>query len=72
MDRFPASQQTTEANSSITLISRQRIILGITAVILSDDGRRILLHRRSDNLLWSLPGGSAEFGEKIEISCPAR
>lgn len=33
------------------------------AIVLSDDRLSILLHLRSDNHLWSVPGGSAEFGE---------
>lgn len=41
------------------------LIPGIMAVILSKDREQILLHLRSDNNLWSLPGGSAEFGEDI-------
>jgi ADP-ribose pyrophosphatase YjhB (NUDIX family) len=41
----------------------QRIVPGVMVVILSEDRQQILLHMRTDNNLWSLPGGSAEFGE---------
>jgi ADP-ribose pyrophosphatase YjhB (NUDIX family) len=43
-----------------------RIIPGVMAVVLSDDRRQVLLHRRTDNRLWSVPGGSAEFLEDIK------
>ena len=35
-----------------------------SAVVVDDEGR-ILLHRRSDNDLWSIPGGAMEIGESI-------
>lgn len=43
----------------------QRIVPGIMAIVLSSDRQQILLHLRSDNGLWSVPGGSAEFGEDV-------
>jgi ADP-ribose pyrophosphatase YjhB (NUDIX family) len=33
--------------------------------IVTDDQGRILLIRRSDNYLWSIPGGAMEIGESI-------
>ena len=36
---------------------------GVTAVVLGAEG--LLLHRRSDNGRWGLPGGSVEFGEPV-------
>lgn len=36
------------------------------SAIVTDGEGRILLHRRSDNLLWSLPGGTMELGESIK------
>lgn len=36
---------------------------GVTAIVLAERG--LLLHRRSDNGRWGLPGGSVEFGEAV-------
>lgn len=41
-----------------------RIVPGASAVVLDEAGR-ILLHRRDDNELWSIPGGGMEVGERI-------
>jgi ADP-ribose pyrophosphatase YjhB (NUDIX family) len=35
------------------------------SAIVVDDGGRILLHRRTDNEYWSIPGGAMEPGESI-------
>ena len=35
------------------------------SAIVVDDAGRILLHRRTDNALWSIPGGAMEVGESI-------
>jgi ADP-ribose pyrophosphatase YjhB (NUDIX family) len=35
------------------------------SAIVVDDAGRILLHRRTDNTLWSIPGGAMEVGESI-------
>jgi ADP-ribose pyrophosphatase YjhB (NUDIX family) len=35
------------------------------SAIVTDDKERILLIRRSDNDLWSIPGGAMEIGESI-------
>jgi ADP-ribose pyrophosphatase YjhB (NUDIX family) len=40
------------------------IVPAASAVVVDQDGR-ILLHRRSDNELWSIPGGGMEVGETI-------
>ncbi len=40
------------------------LVPGASAVVVDEDGR-ILLHRRSDNQLWSIPGGAMEIGETI-------
>jgi len=40
------------------------LIPAASAVVTDEEGR-ILLHRRSDNELWSLPGGAMEIGESI-------
>jgi ADP-ribose pyrophosphatase YjhB (NUDIX family) len=36
---------------------------GVTGIVLGPQG--LLLHRRSDNGRWGLPGGSVEFGETV-------
>ena len=35
------------------------------SAVVVDDAGRILLHRRTDNALWSIPGGAMEVGESI-------
>jgi ADP-ribose pyrophosphatase YjhB (NUDIX family) len=40
------------------------LVPAASAVVVDQDGR-ILLHRRSDNRLWSIPGGGMEIGESI-------
>lgn len=40
------------------------IVPAASAVVVDQDGR-ILLHRRTDNELWSIPGGGMEVGETI-------
>jgi ADP-ribose pyrophosphatase YjhB (NUDIX family) len=41
------------------------------SVVVTDEQGRILLHRRSDNDRWSLPGGAMELGESI-AGCAVR
>jgi ADP-ribose pyrophosphatase YjhB (NUDIX family) len=40
------------------------LVPAASAVVVDQDGR-ILLHRRDDNELWSIPGGAMETGERI-------
>jgi ADP-ribose pyrophosphatase YjhB (NUDIX family) len=40
------------------------LIPAASAIITNDRGQ-ILLHRRTDNKLWALPGGTMEIGESI-------
>lgn len=40
------------------------ILPAASAIVINDEGK-ILLHRRSDNDLWALPGGAMEIGESI-------
>jgi len=47
-----------------TPLSHRRI--ASAAAIVFDAQRRILLHRRTDNGKWSLPGGMLEVGETAE------
>ena len=37
-----------------------------TAVVIHEDGQRILLHQREDFRIWGLPGGTIEEGETPE------
>jgi ADP-ribose pyrophosphatase YjhB (NUDIX family) len=41
-----------------------RLVPAASAIVTDHDGG-ILLHRRSDNQLWSIPGGTMEIGETI-------
>jgi ADP-ribose pyrophosphatase YjhB (NUDIX family) len=41
------------------------------SAVVTDDGGRILLHRRRDNDMWALPGGVMELGESI-ADCAVR
>jgi 8-oxo-dGTP pyrophosphatase MutT (NUDIX family) len=41
------------------------LVPAASAVVINQSGQ-ILLHKRSDNHLWSLPGGTMELGESIE------
>lgn len=55
--------KTTYHSSAANLaITRQRV--AATAVVTDGQGR-ILLHQRSDNSLWGLPGGGIESGESV-------
>jgi len=40
------------------------LVPAASAIVTNDEGK-ILLHRRSDNSLWGLPGGAMEIGESI-------
>lgn len=40
------------------------LVVAASAVVTNDAGE-ILLHRRSDNARWSIPGGAMELGESI-------
>jgi ADP-ribose pyrophosphatase YjhB (NUDIX family) len=41
-----------------------RLVPAASAIVVDQAGR-ILLHRRTDNELWSIPGGGMEVGERI-------
>lgn len=41
-----------------------RIVPAASAIVVNEEGK-ILLHQRSDNNLWGLPGGGLEIGESI-------
>jgi 8-oxo-dGTP pyrophosphatase MutT (NUDIX family) len=40
------------------------IVAAASAIVTNDKGE-ILVHRRTDNDLWALPGGGMEFGESV-------
>ncbi|MET8686312.1 NUDIX domain-containing protein [Streptomyces sp. NPDC004732] len=40
------------------------VVPSVTAVVLDDAGRLLLIHR-TDNGLWALPGGGHDIGERI-------
>ncbi|HWU46112.1 MAG TPA: NUDIX domain-containing protein [Humibacter sp.] len=46
------------------------VVPSTTAVVIDDQGRIALVHRK-DNGLWALPGGGLELGESIE-DCAVR
>lgn len=46
------------------------LVPAASVVVVDDDGR-ILLHRRTDNDMWALPGGVMEIGETI-AGCATR
>lgn len=41
------------------------LVPAVSAVVTDSEGK-ILLHKRSDNFLWSLPGGAMELGESVK------
>lgn len=46
----------------------QPFLPGTCAVILNKEGQ-ILLHKREDNEMWTLPGGKMQIGESISGCC---
>jgi 8-oxo-dGTP diphosphatase len=44
----------------------KRPVVGIAAVARTEDGK-VLLIRRADNGMWSLPGGTLEWGETLTV-----
>ncbi|MBO0701554.1 MAG: NUDIX domain-containing protein, partial [Candidatus Dormibacteraeota bacterium] len=40
------------------------IVPSVTAIVLDDAGRLLMVHR-TDNDLWSIPGGAMDVGESI-------
>jgi ADP-ribose pyrophosphatase YjhB (NUDIX family) len=45
--------------------TRPLILCGASAIVLDPKGRLLLVHR-TDYDMWSLPGGAAELGERLE------
>jgi 8-oxo-dGTP pyrophosphatase MutT (NUDIX family) len=48
------------------LIGTRPLLLCGPAVIILDRDNRVLLHHRTDNDTWGLPGGTMELGETLE------
>jgi len=46
-----------------------KLRLGCSAVLFSDDRRKVLLTRRKDNGQWCLPGGMIDPGESVAEGC---
>jgi ADP-ribose pyrophosphatase YjhB (NUDIX family) len=48
--------------------SFQHPVVGVGAVVLTDDGKVVLVRRKNEPLAgqWSLPGGGLELGESLE------
>jgi ADP-ribose pyrophosphatase YjhB (NUDIX family) len=61
--RFPPAPEETDARHRFL-----RPVVGIGAVILTDEGQVVLVKRRNEPLAgqWSLPGGGLELGESLE------
>ena len=43
-------------------------ISGVNVIVLNDEGDQVLLQRRRDFRIWTLPGGRTEAGESWEDS----
>jgi 8-oxo-dGTP pyrophosphatase MutT (NUDIX family) len=48
------------------LVGTRPLLLCGPAVIILDRDNRVLLHHRTDNDTWGLPGGTIELGERLE------
>ena len=60
--------QAREGNSDTSRRYPKRPIVGVGAVVLTEDGRVVLVKRGHEPLAgqWSLPGGTLEVGESLE------
>ncbi len=48
------------------MVGNKKVMLNACSVVLVNDKNEVLLQKRSDNLLWGLPGGLMELEESIE------
>ena len=48
------------------LVGHRPVLVPGAAILILDDAGKVLLHRRGDDDLWSLPGGALEPGESLE------
>lgn len=50
------------------IVGTRLVIMPGTTCIVVDGAGRVLLHRRGDSGLWSIPGGFAEEGESLQAT----
>lgn len=50
------------------LVGHRPLVVSIAAVVVHRGPREVLLHRRGDGGLWSVPGGVVEPGETLEAA----
>ena len=50
------------------LVGSRPIIMVGAAILITDHLGQVLLHQRSDNGLWGIPGGAMEPGESVEAT----
>jgi 8-oxo-dGTP pyrophosphatase MutT (NUDIX family) len=48
------------------LVGHRPLVLAVAGALVFDDDGRLLLHRRTQNRLWSTSGGAVEPGESLE------
>jgi 8-oxo-dGTP pyrophosphatase MutT (NUDIX family) len=48
------------------LVGHRPLVLAVAGALVFDDDGRLLLHRRTDNGLWSTSGGPVQPGESLE------
>jgi ADP-ribose pyrophosphatase YjhB (NUDIX family) len=48
------------------MVGKSKVILVVAGVLVFDENDCLLLHRRSDNGYWGIPGGFMELGETVE------
>ncbi len=50
-------------------VGPEPLLMPCACAVVRDDRGRVLLHRRGDSGLWSLPAGGMELGERIDGTC---
>lgn len=48
------------------MVGKNNVILVAAGAFVLDKKNRLLLHQRSDNGYWGVPGGFMELGESVE------
>ncbi|WP_026568728.1 MULTISPECIES: NUDIX hydrolase [Sediminibacillus] len=48
-----------------SMVGHEKVIMVVAGVFVFDEQDRLLLHLRSDNETWGLPGGYMEMGETV-------
>ncbi|SDK18804.1 NUDIX hydrolase [Sediminibacillus albus] len=48
-----------------SMVGHEKVIMVVAGVLVFDQDDRLLLHLRSDNRSWGLPGGYMEMGETV-------